>query len=132
MSINLLPALIFTLISFILGFLWYSVIFKSAFIKNINKTPQELKEGSSALIFIYELLSTLITMFALYAIIKLLQLDNFWSGFQIGLLISFAFVVMPQLSTVTFEKRNFSLYLLNISYRSIAITIGSGVFAIWK
>lgn len=132
MTLNYIPVLVFTFISFILGFVWYSVLFKNIFMKNIGKTPEELREGSTPFIFVYELLSTFITLFALSALVSLLQLESFVSGFQIGLLISLAFVLMPQLSTVTFEKRNFILYLLGTSYRTIVISIAAGVFAIWK
>lgn len=133
MSINLLAVFAVTLFTFILGGLWYSkLLFAKLFIKNINLSEEELKKGGTSLVFIYEFVAAFITNYVLASILLMLHVTNFWDGFQIGIILWVGFVAMTQLSTVTFEKRNFNLYLIQIMYRLVAISISGGILAIWK
>lgn len=133
MSINLLAVFAVTLFTLILGGLWYSkLLFAKLFIKNINLSEEELKKGGTSLVFIYEFVAAFITNYVLASILLMLHVTNFWDGFQIGIILWVGFVAMTQLSTVTFERRNFNLYLIQIMYRLVAISISGGILAIWK
>ncbi len=133
MNINLIAVIICTLFTFILGGLWYSnLLFAKVFMKHINKTEEELKSKSSPMIFLYELIAASITTYVLASIILFVGAADFWRGFQIGIFVWIGFVAMTQLSTVTFEQRSFTLYLIQIFYRLIAISISGGILAVWK
>lgn len=133
MIINLLAVFVVTLFTVILGGLWYSkLLFAKLFIKNISLSEEELKKGGTSLIFLYEFLAAFITNYVLASILLMLNVTYFWDGFQIGIILWIGFVTMTQLSTVTFEKRNFNLYLIQIMYRLVAISISGGILAIWK
>ncbi len=133
MNINLLAVFVVTLFTVILGGLWYSkLLFAKLFIKNISLSEEELKKGGTSLIFLYEFLAAFITNYVLASILLMLNVTYFWDGFQIGIILWIGFVTMTQLSTVTFEKRNFNLYLIQIMYRLVAISISGGILAIWK
>ncbi|MCR4417884.1 MAG: DUF1761 domain-containing protein [Ignavibacteria bacterium] len=133
MEINLLAVLVCSIFTFILGGLWYSkLLFANLFMKNINKTEEELKKGGVGLTFIYEFIAILVTNYVLAAVILFVGAADFWRGFQIGIILWIGFVAMTHLSTVTFEKRNFNLYLIQITYRLIAISISAGILAVWK
>jgi len=132
MEINLLAVLVCSIFSFALGGIWYSkLLFANLFMKYINKSEEELKKGVG-LTFLYEFVAILITNYVLAAIILFIGAGNFWRGFQIGIILWIGFVAMTHLSTVTFEKRNFNLYLIQITYRLITISLSSGILAIWK
>ncbi|MEJ5305742.1 MAG: DUF1761 domain-containing protein [Ignavibacteria bacterium] len=133
MEINLIAVLVCSIFTFILGGLWYSkLLFANLFMKNINKTEEELKKGGVGLTFIYEFIAILVTNYVLAAVILFVGAADFWRGFQIGIILWIGFVAMTHLSTVTFEKRNFNLYLIQITYRLIAISISAGILAVWK
>jgi len=132
MEINLLPVFVCSIFSFILGGIWYSkLLFANLFIKYINKSEEELQKGVG-LTFLFEFIATFITNYVLAAIILLVGADDFWRGLQTGIILWIGFVAMTHLSTVTFEKRNFNLYLLQVSYRLVTISISGGILAIWK
>lgn len=133
MEINLLAVLVCSIFSFILGGLWYSkLLFANLFMKFIDKSEEELKKGGVGLTFLYEFVAILITNYVLASIILFVGVADFWRGFQIGIILWIGFVAMTQISTVTFEKRNFNLYLIQITYRLIAISISAGILAVWK
>ncbi len=146
MKINLFAVLAVTVFTFILHILWYSkILFANLFIKNIGfdllskgswmilkPTYHKSFYGSSSLIFIYEVVAAFITNYVLASIIFLLNAADFWRGFQLGIIVWIGFVAMPQLSTVTFEKRNFTIYLIHITNRLVALSISGGILAIWK
>ncbi|MGB9663490.1 MAG: DUF1761 domain-containing protein [Ignavibacteria bacterium] len=133
MEINLLAVLVCSIFSFILGGLWYSkLLFANLFMKYINKSEEELKKGGVGLTFLYEFFAILVTNYVLASIILFVGAVDFWRGFQIGIILWIGFVAMTHLSTVTFEKRNFNLYLIQIIYRLIAISISAGILAVWK
>lgn len=133
MNINLIAVLVCTLFTFILGALWYSkLLFAKVFIKHINKTEEELKSKSSPIIFLYEFIAMFITTYVLASIILFIGAVDFWRGFQIGIIVWIGFVAMTQLSTVTFEQRSFTLYLIQIFFRLVAISISGGILAVWK
>lgn len=133
MQINLLAVFIITIFTFILGGLWYSkILFGNLFIKHIGKSENELQQNSSGLFFLYELIATFITNYVLASLILMMNTSDFWRGFQLGIIVWIGFIAMTQLSTVTFEKRNFTIYLIHIFYRLIAVSISGGILAIWK
>lgn len=133
MEINFLAVLVVTIFTFLFGGLWYSkVLFASLFIKNIGLSDEELKKGGTGLIFLYEFIAAFITNYVLATIILLSNSNDFWKGFQIGIVLWIGFVAMTHISTVTFEKRNFTLFLIQIIYRLVAISISGGILAIWK
>lgn len=133
MEINLLAVFVVTLFTFILGGVWYSkILFANLFIKNIKLSEEELKKGGTGLIFLYEFIAAFITNYVLASLIFLLNTNDFWRGFQLGIIVWIGFVAMTHLSTVTFEKRNFTLYLIQIFYRLVAISISGGILAVWK
>lgn len=133
MEINLLAVLVCSIFTFVLGGLWYSkLLFANLFMKYINKSEEELKQGGVGLTFLYEFVAILVTNYVLAAIILFVGAADFWRGFQIGIILWIGFVAMTHLSTVTFEKRNFNLYLIQITYRLIAISISAGILAVWK
>lgn len=133
MEINLLAVFVVTLFTFVLGGIWYSrILFANLFIKSIGKTEDELKEGGTGLIFLYEFVAAFITNYVLASLILLLNTNDFWRGFQLGIILWIGFVAMTHLSTVTFEKRNFTLFLIQIFYRLVAISISGGILTIWK
>lgn len=133
MEINLLAVFVVTLFTFVLGGIWYSrILFANLFIKSIGKTEDELKEGGTGLFFIYEFVAAFIMNYVLASLILLLNTNEFWRGFQFGIILWIGFVAMTHLSTVTFEKRNFTLFLIQIFYRLVAISISGGILAIWK
>ncbi len=132
MEINLLAILVCSIFTFILGGIWYSkLLFANLFMKYNNKTQEELQKGVG-LTFLFEFIAIYITNYVLAAIILLIGADDFWRGLQIGLILWIGFVAMTNLSTVTFEKRNFNLYLIQVSYRLVTISISGGILAIWK
>jgi hypothetical protein len=133
MDINLLAVLVCSIFTFLLGGLWYSkLLFAKLFMKYINKSEEELKKGGVGLTFLYEFVAILVTNYVLAAIVLFVGAADFWRGFQIGIILWIGFVAMTHLSTVTFEKRNFNLYLIQITYRLIAISISAGILAVWK
>lgn len=133
MQINLLAVLVVTLFTFVLGGIWYSkILFANLFMKNIGLTEEDLKKGGTSLIFLYEFVAAFITNYVLASLIILLNTYDFWRGLQLGIIVWIGFVAMTQLSTVTFEKRNFTLYLIQIFYRLVALAISGGILAVWK
>lgn len=70
MEINLLAVFVVTLFTFVLGGIWYSrILFANLFIKSIGKTEDELKEGGTGLIFLYEFVAAFITNYVLASLI---------------------------------------------------------------
>jgi hypothetical protein len=127
---NLLAVLVAALIQFVLGWLWYGVIFAKSW-----KALVGVKEGAKAenaggvmaLIFI----ANFILSFAIAQIMILTPSANFSKGTFEGVVCGLGFVIPPLIAQHVAEKRPFKLFGINALYWLFAMLFSGGVLAVW-
>lgn len=135
MKINYLAVIVATLVHFLIGGLWYGLIFGNKFIQLLGWTPEKLQQvanQSHGKEYLFAFLSSFVLVFVLAHFVQYTKARGVAEGMQTGFWLWLGFVATTQLSTVVFEERNAGLYLLNVGYQFLACLATGAILAVWK
>ena len=135
MKINYPAVLVAAIVHFIIGGIWYGVIFGNKFIQLIGWTPEKLLQvgnQSHAKEYVFAFLSSLVLVYILAHFVQYTKAKGAADGIQTAFWLWLGFVVTTQLASVVFEERNLGLYLLNIGYQFVACSVAGAILALWK
>lgn len=135
MKINYAAVLVAAIVHFILGGLWYGVIFASKFVEITGWTPAQLEQIAAqshwsqyAVAFV----TSLVLVYILAHFVQYTGAKGAVGGMQTGFWLWLGFVATTQLATVIFEQRKLGLYVLNVGYQLVACLICGAILAVWK
>jgi hypothetical protein len=131
MKINIFAVLTAAISSFVLGGLWYSVLFKTVWMKANEFNDSHLKKGNPAVIFGLSFLLMLIMAANLAAFIGGEQASLTW-GMTAGGLAGLGWVALALTVTALFERRSFRYVLINGAYWIVAFILMGGIVGGWR
>jgi hypothetical protein len=124
--VNYWAVLIATVVTMVLGFLWYSpVLFGNAWMKQIGLKMEEMSGGGVAT-YVFTALTALIGCFLLALLLTLGGDATIASGLVVGLLIGLCVSVKIGMNFL-FEGRKLGLYLITIGYHLAAYLISGAI-----
>lgn len=133
LGINYVAVLVAAVANFFVGFLWFSVLFSKAWVKEIN-LPTDSKPSAAAMV--KSLLMNLIGCFFLAFVFAhnnaawnfVPGMDKMGSGGQIANAVGFTwlgFYLLVDLNTVAFEGRSWKLFFINTSYHFMMLLVSA-------
>lgn len=130
-QLNIWAVLVAALSTFLIGGLWYSpAVFGKAWMRENGFTEEGLKNSNTAKIFGLALL---------LAVIAAVNLAMFMGpenkpemGALWGFLAGFGWVATFVGTHYLFERKSFTLFLINAGYSVVALTIMGVILAAWK
>jgi len=130
LHVNLLAVLTAAVIQWVLGWLWYGMLFKKDWTALVVKDSATASSpaGVMALIFV----ANLILSFALVKIVVLTGWTTFGRGSLVGAICGLGFVAPPLFAQHISESRPFKLFGINALYWMIAMYFSGGILAIWQ
>jgi hypothetical protein len=134
MKINYLAVLVATLLHFILGGVWYGLVFGNKFIQLMNWSDAQLKEmqsKSNGKEYLIALASSFVLVYILAHFVQYTKARTVAGGIQTAFWLWLGFVATTQIATVIFEGRHVGLYLLNIGYQFVSCALAGALLAIW-
>ena len=135
MRTNYLAVLVATIIHFLIGGLWYGVLFSNKFVELIGWGPEKLKQMEShnpTKELIIAFISSLVLCYILAHFVQYTKAKSALDGLQTAFWLWLGFVATTQLATVVFEERNAGLYLLNVGYQFVGCAVAGIILALWK
>jgi len=134
-DINYIAVFVATLVSFVLGFLWYSPSwFGTTWMKlsgiDMKKAKAAQKKGMGKTMFI-GFLSTLVMAYVLAWFIKMMSIGTAIGGMQTAFWIWLGFFAMPQLGIVLWERKPVQLYYINTGHYLVTLLIMGAILAVW-
>ena len=121
-EVNYLAVLIATIITMVLGFLWYSpVLFGNLWIKQMGLKREEMSGGSS-MSYILTMLTALVGTFVLALILTMIGEVTILTGLIVGCLVGISVSVKIGMNFL-FENRGIGLYLITIGYHLVSYMI---------
>jgi hypothetical protein len=129
LQLNYVAILVAALIQWILGALWYSLLFGKQWKALVGQKPNE---KPSIVAMILSFFGGLITSFALAHVIQWSYASNFPWGAFIGFVCWLGFVFPLLFMHSLYEKRPFKLFAINVFYWLFAIIISAGLLAQWQ
>jgi len=130
-NINLLAVFAAALSTFLIGGLWYSpALLGKAWMRENGFTEESLKGGSMAKIF--GLTFVLSFVAAINLAFFLGPEMGVGEGALYGFLAGFGWVATFLGTIYLFERKSFTLFLINAGYSIIALTVMGVILAAWK
>jgi hypothetical protein len=134
-DINLLMVLIVTVITFLIGWLWYSpLLFGNAWVKAMNLSKSDIKkakEKGMGKTILVGFIAELVMIYVLAFFVAGLGAATFMAGLKIGFMIWLGFIATIMIGGMLWEGKSFELYAINVLHRLVTIIIAGGLLAIW-
>jgi hypothetical protein len=129
-DINWLAVLIGALAYFILGAIWYSFLFKNAWIKltNINMEDPNIKKGV-AQTMLASFVLMIVASIGLGILITRIGAFDWMTGLKVGLLAGLCFSATAISISYLYEKRPMGLHLINGGYSTVGCTLSGIIIA---
>ena len=132
-EVNLLHVLVVTIVSFIIGFLWYGPVFGKKWMRLMNMTHGDMKsmKMKPAVAMLLGFVSSFVTAFVLAQFINLFNADNLVSGLKLSFLVWLGFIATITLGSFLWEGKSFNLWLFNNAYNLINFLVMGAILAVW-
>lgn len=132
-QVNWLAVLVGALAYFFLGAIWYSALFRNAWIKatGVNANDPNARKGFAG-IMITSFITVLITCIGLALIITKIQSSGWMTGAKIGLIAGVCFSAATICNSYLYEKRPAALSVINGLYNTIGCIAAGIIIAVWK
>jgi hypothetical protein len=117
-EINYLAVAIATIVTMVLGFLWYSpVLFSNAWVTEMGMKREEMS-GGSPYTYVLTALTALFGAFILAILVSMVGEKTILTGITVGLLIGISISVKIGMNFL-FESRTLKLYIITIGYHLV-------------
>ena len=128
-SINYFAVLVSALSAFIIGGLWYSVLFAKSWMVENGFDEEKLKNGNMGLIFGGSFIFSSIISFVL--VLFLGPERDALFGATAGFMVALFWVATAMGITYLFERKSLKLFLINAGYHVITFTIMGVILGAW-
>ena len=129
-SINYLAVLVAALSAFIIGGLWYSVLFAKPWMVENGFDDEQLKKGNMGMIFGGSFILSFVISFVL--VLFLGPERDALFGAMAGFLAGLFWVATAMGITYLFERKSLKLYLINAGYHVITFTVIGFILGVWR
>lgn len=133
-SINWLAVVVATLASFMLGALWYSLLFKKTWIREVGMSEETMKQGANmAKIFGTCLVLTAVMAFGMAAMIygHGKGLMDWKHGMLFGLFVGVCFVAASTGINYLYQRKSFLLWAIDAGYQVAFLAMMGAIFGAW-
>lgn len=118
---------------FALGAVWYSFIFKNAWIKasGVNVNDPNMKKGV-AQTMLASLVLMIVASLGLALFLSKTGVDSWMTGAKVGLVAGVCFSATSICISYLYEKRPWMLHFINAGYNVAGCVVAGIILAIWK
>ncbi len=131
-NINLLAVLAASVFSFILGGLWYTVLFGKLWQKEVKLTEEQLNNTNYLKTYGGSFVCIFLMMLFLAVLLKRLGIfgSNQWfEAAKVGLSVGLFFVCTSTAINYLYEFKSLKLFLINTGYQAVFLTLGAVILA---
>lgn len=136
-TVNYVSVLVAAAAAFCIGFLWHGPVFGKQWMKLMKITPAEMKkgqkemEGKMAGYMLVAFLQQLVTAYVVSVVASLIGVSDTAGAVQLAGLLWLGLIATTLLNGVLWEKRTIPLYLFNIVYQLVSLTVITLIVAVW-
>lgn len=135
LTVNYIAVVVVTIIGFLLGWLWYSVLFGKAWMAEMKITEEKMKEATAkgmAKLFATGFFYTLLSTFALAVLIKVNGSANWLKGAEFGVFVGVLVVGARMLNGGLWEQRTARLQLINLGHEVALFALQGAILGVWR
>ena len=126
--VNIVAVLVGAVASYIVGALWYSLLFKKPWMREMGHSSESMKGGGmTPKMYIIGFVGEFVTVYVLAHVVQAFGGSPFegafwvWLGFQATLLVN----------SVLYENRSWTLYAINASHRLAALMAAAAILSLF-
>ena len=134
-SINYLAIAVSSVVFFILGSVWFSGLFRSAWTKELQHHNVIIKEPTTADLITKMLLTFAANILASVAMAFLVIMTgsaSFQSGLLLGIIAALGFALTTLGSVFIWESRSLKLFLIDVGYPMLGIITSAIILSLWS
>jgi MFS family permease len=128
MHISYVWIVVAALVQWLLGMLWYGVIFKKSW-KKLVGLPEGQKPTNAIFALAVALVACLLLSFVLAHVVEMAGASLFTKGFMLGVVCWLGFMAPPLFAQHIFEGRRANLFAINAAYWLLAMALGGAILA---
>ncbi len=130
-KINHLAVWILAVLHFVIGGLWYGVLFKDKWLELMGKT-EEYFQPASVNPFILAIAAAILACYAMAWLFRALNVCCALKGLRIAVIIWFVFLLLPHLTKSGFSMTGYHLALLSSGDQLVAYALTGLVLGGWR
>jgi hypothetical protein len=133
LSVNYVALIVAALAVFILGWLWYTVLFGKAWVKEMGKSMEGVKPdgGMMAKSYILMYLATIVMGYVLAHILQFADVATTMEAINTAFWVWLGFFVAGNISHYLFPAKSFKLFLIDQVYQLLVLIIVSVILTLW-
>ncbi len=129
-TLNWLAIVVATLLTFVIGAIWYGPLFGKAWMNEMGFTEDDLKDANMAMIygtaFVLEFIMTL--NLALF----IGESNDVMKGLAFGLHMGLGFIALAMAVNALFSRATVRLWFINAFYFVVCFLLNGVILAVWK
>ena len=131
-NLNWLAVLVGGVAYFLLGAIWYSFIFKNAWVRlsGVNPNDPNMKQGVAG-IMLTSLVLMIIASLGIALFINKIGIVSWMTGAKVGLVAGICFSFTAISISYLYEKRPLGLHLINGVYNILGCVLAGIIIAVW-
>jgi Protein of unknown function (DUF1761) len=131
-DMNWLAVLVGGLAYFMLGAIWYSFLFKNAWVRlsGVNVNDPNAKKGV-AQIMMTSFILMVVASLGMGILINRIVSSGWMTGLKIGLIAGLCFSATSISISYLYEKRPLGLHLINGAYNTVGCILAGIIIAVW-
>ena len=123
--------LVSALIQWVVGAIWYSLLFNKPWMALTGHTPG-VKPKNAVFAMASSFVVSLVLSFFLMHVVYWSGAHDLGFGALVGLICWVGFIAAPLFSQHIFEQRSFKLYWINAGYWLVSMVLSGALLAVWR
>ena len=132
---NYWAILVAAIVFWVLGSVWFSVLFKKSWVSGLGKLGIKIKKPSSGEMqrkVVGSFIINLVQVWGVAAVISGFQITTIEPAICLGLLLGICFAATSMTCKSMWESHGVKLTLIDIGYPVVGIVISSIILALWQ
>jgi hypothetical protein len=130
-NLNYLAILVSGITAFVIGAIWYTVLF-GKLMESIDKEEGNEPHENSPVVFGLSFVCMVIMMFGLNVLIKSLGINSLQNALGLGSLVALSLISASIGINILYQFKSYKSFLLDAGFQSVFIVVGTIIMTIWK
>lgn len=132
-ELNYLAILVTATVIFVIGAIWYSVLFGKTWMNAHGYTPEQIEgmRSGMARAYIVSFLCYIVLAAVMSLLITLLGLDSAVGGAKLGVICWLGFVATIGCTAYLYSNKNIMTWIIDAAYQLVFMVVAGAILAVW-
>ncbi|MFA6089459.1 MAG: DUF1761 domain-containing protein [Candidatus Woesearchaeota archaeon] len=131
---NMLIVAVSTVITMLIGALWYMILFREPWMKASGMSEEKMQammKKGMWMNYFFALVAAFVLNYIMAYLIDMLKITTVSGGLMLGFVTWLGFSVTTSINAINWEGRPMSLYFINIFQYFVVFLVSSGILSMW-